>query len=154
MSEWVRKWVSEWVSEWVHGTRLEIERVINFGPAKILRKIVKPKYRCDVHFKKGGKGRKGQHMLYLTKVLTECQSGDWSSKYRKTGDVCLVFSYRCKAPRAICTQSKRSTLVATNNGSCTRCTPAYIDQICENICWSTNKQSIHRHNMNSCCNVR
>ena len=58
----------------------------------------------------------------------------------------MCFVYRCKAPTAICTQSERSTLVATNNGSCA---PTYIDGICENMCPPTNKQAINRHENSS-----
>ena len=42
---------------------------------------------------------------------THCMQS-WLRLWVKAGD---VFSYRCKAPRSRCTQSERSTSVATNN---------------------------------------
>ena len=72
-------------------------------------------------------GAFGNMWLRVWVKETHCMQS-WLRLWVKAGD---VFSYRCKAPRAICIQSERSTLVATNNGSCT---PVYIDQICENMC--------------------
>ena len=79
---------------------------------------------CDkLHSKmeeRGGKvAIKAKNAFSLTNAFTRRKASDWSRKYWKAGEVRFVFSYRCKAPRMIGTQSERSTLVATNNSAYT-----------------------------------
>ena len=70
--------MGESVSEWAstrggQEIRLEIEGVMKSGRAKELRKLAKPKRRCDaLHSKKGGKGRAGKGTI---KVKTHFQFG-------------------------------------------------------------------------------
>ena len=49
----------------------------------------------------------------------------------------LLFSYRCKARKTMCTQSERSTSVGTNNGSCM---PTYVHWIFGNSVFTSEQQ--------------
>ena len=49
----------------------------------------------------------------------------------------LLFSYRCKARKTMCTYSERSTSVGTNNGSCM---PTYVHWICGNNIFTSERQ--------------
>ena len=90
--------------------------------------------------KNGGNVRKEVKFVFISsKELAQRELGDWSSikRQKRPGKCVLCVSYLCKAPRAICIQSERSTSVATNNGPRA---PVCIDQIRENMCSPANKQ--------------
>ena len=116
-------------------------------------KIKKSECRCDMlHSKSEERVRKDIPSKYsdmwfsLTKALTTPIWLMIKKMHQSCGEVRLVFSYRCKAPMSICTQSERSALVAINNGSSM---PACIGRNCENMWSLTNKQVTNRHNKNS-----
>ena len=91
------------------------------------------KWRCDVLYAKREESVKVTHHqsnMFSAWEKTHWQNGnpvtDTVIKIEKGQDSAFVFSYRWKAPMAICILSERSTLVATSNRSySTSIMPAY-----------------------------